>query len=123
MRIENFKTSKTGASYLSTIKKRTGLSEYHPICRYAFCYSLCDSTPPREQKFDSQGAYLEWDTFGQEYAEILFGLLLTRCKRDRVNLDYDSIRQEFLKHLHRGLGALASKAELKDFGIMGLPTK
>ena len=123
MRIENFKTSKLGATHLLTIKKRTGFSEYHPICRYAFCYSLGDLTPPREQEFDSQGVFLEWSTFGQEFSELLYGFLLTRCKHDGVSLHADSIRHEFLKHLHRGLGAFASKSSnILDEGIMGLPS-
>ena len=123
MSIKSFKTSSKAKSNLGDLKSRLGFKEYHPICRWAFCLSLADPTRPKLERFDEGGAELDWETFGQEAAEIYTALLRKRCIQDDVELTDANLLQQFKLHLHRGIRTLMDEVRRpakSDGGSQGL---
>lgn len=123
MSIKSFKTSNIAKINLGDLKARMGFREYHPICRWAFCLSLADPTRPKLERFDEGGAELDWETFGQEAAEVYMALLRKRCIQDGVELTDSNLLQQFKLHLHRGIRTLMDEVRRparSDGGSQGL---
>ena len=122
MAIETVRVNKQGRDQLVTLKRRTGIKNWNILCRWGFCVSLAEPTPPSKQL--SSGEYMvemTWKTFGGEYSEIYMGLLKERCRKDGFKLTDEVISDQFKLHLHRGIGYLAGSPDVKD--IVGLVKK
>jgi DNA sulfur modification protein DndE len=51
---------------------------------------------------------MTWKVFGGAHADIYWSLLELRAYEDGIPLDDASLEREFNRHLHRGIGLLAS---------------
>jgi DNA sulfur modification protein DndE len=71
MAIETVRVSKHGRDQLIRLKSRTGIETWNILCRWAFCLSLSDKSPVREEHIVSDNAIeMTWRTFTGEFEEI-----------------------------------------------------
>ena len=113
--LDTVRISQKGKDQLATLKRRTGIPTWNILSRWAFTLSLSDPSPPRVHI--PSGTYpieMTWRTFGGEYEEIYYGLLVQRCIEDGIELTPENIAKQFRLHLHRGLSALAGDRSMKD---------
>ena len=114
--ISRIRLSQKAKDQLSTLKRRTGLSQWNILCRWAFCLSLSEASKPQEIeiKMDSN-VEMAWDTFtGSDYEDLYLGLLKARCVRDEIDIDQTTLNRQFALHLHRGIGYLVSQKNIKS---------
>jgi DNA sulfur modification protein DndE len=120
MAIRNIHISQREKDYLIKLKRITGLENWNQICRWAFCVSLAEPTPPSTVKISSDSSTeMTWETFGGPYHEIYTALLKHRCQKDGLTPEFDNtLSQQFRLHLHRGLSYLASERELSNIATL-----
>ena len=114
--ISRIRLSQKAKDQLSTLKRRTGIGQWNILCRWAFCLSLSEASPPKEIdiKLDSN-IDIAWDTFtGSDYEDLYLALLKTRCIRDQIDIDQTTLNRQFILHLHRGIGYLVSQKNIKS---------
>jgi DNA sulfur modification protein DndE len=105
--IETVKVSEKAKVQLITLKRRTGIQNWNVICRWAFCMSLAEkSPPPNEDVVADSSVEMTWKTFTGGKEDLYTGLLLLRAKRDGIQFDVAKINNYFKLHLHRGISYL-----------------
>jgi len=115
MAIETVRISPRGREQLITLKRRTGITTWNVLCRWALCASLSDPTPPRSTG-DSAGDAIEmtWKTFAGDFSEIYLGLLKERCMMDGIEANSTQLSTQNRLHVHRGIAALYGSREIKS---------
>jgi DNA sulfur modification protein DndE len=115
--IRQVKLSNQAKEQLIRLKARTGISQWNILCRWAFCLSLQQPSPPTpiEIAVDSN-VEMEWQVFGGEAHELYLAALRERCVVDRLALSDDVLARQFRLHLHRGIGYLATPHLVKSVG-------
>lgn len=122
MYVEHIRLSGTARDQLVTLKRRTGITQWNVLCRWAFCRSLAEPAPPPLAKltFDSK-VEMTWRVFAGEQGEELWALLRYRCHLDGLPLDDETLAQQFRLHLHRGIGYLVGDPRVTDIaGLVSL---
>lgn len=115
MALEHIRLSQTARDQLITLKRRTGVEHWNVLCRWAFCRSLAEPAPPPTIKLTLDSSVeMTWRVFAGDYGDILWGLLRFRCNKDGINLDNESLNQQFRLHLHRGIGYLVGDPRVSD---------
>ena len=115
--IEHIKLSEDAREQLIKLKRRTGTRQWNTLCRWAFCVSLAESSPPVTVNIPSDSSVeMSWRTFGGEHDEIYLALLRHRCRADGLQVDDDVLRSQFRLHLHRGISYLAGERSIKSIG-------
>lgn len=110
MSIETVRISEKAKRQLINVKQKTGIEHWNVLCRWAFCLSLADETPPSPSKIPlNSNVEMTWRTFGGEHHEIYLALLKHRCNKDGYRDDEESIKWQFKLHLHRGIGMLQTQ--------------
>ena len=111
--IKTVRISQTGEEQLNKLKRVTKIDNWNILCRWALCRSLGEPSIPSPViiKTDSK-IEMSWDTFGVEIANALLIALKQRCYQDGLDLDRDTLRKQFILHLHRGLSYLAGDDHL-----------
>ncbi|BBX63203.1 hypothetical protein MSAS_23770 [Mycobacterium saskatchewanense] len=119
MGIEHIRLTTTGRDQLVTLKRRTGITQWNVLCRWALCRSLAEAAPPPSAKlvFDSN-VEMTWRVFAGEYGDELFALVRYRCHVDGLSTDEDTVGQQLRLHLHRGIGYLVGDPRVTN--IAGL---
>lgn len=122
MAIETIRISKRGRDHLVKLKRLTRIPNWNIICRWAFCSSIADPTPPRHQRIPADSPVeMTWRTFGGEYAALYLALLKERCKQDGIELTESAMATQFRLHLHRGIAHLAGDVNIRN--VRGLIAK
>jgi len=115
MALEHIRLSQTARDQLVTLKRRTGVEHWNVLCRWAFCRSLAEPAPPPTIKLTLDSSVeMTWRVFAGDYGDILWGLLRFRCNKDGIDLDDESLNQQFRLHLHRGIGYLVGDPRVSD---------
>ncbi len=115
MSIQAVRISKDGRSSLLTLKRRTGIPTWNILCRWAFCVSLSEATPPGKQRVTKNSPIeMTWHTFAGEYADIYMSLLKERCHKDNLKLTEKVLAEQLRLHIHRGIGYLAGDPNIKS---------
>ena len=115
MIIDNIKLSQQAKDQLIRIKRNTGIEQWNVLCRWAFCISLKEPTPPSFSKIPSDSnVEMTWKVFGGEYQEIYSVLLKERCIQDGLGCDQDTLSNQFKLHLHRGISYLFARKNFKN---------
>jgi len=118
MPLENIRLSQSGRDQLLKLKRNTGIANWNVLCRWAYCLSLAEPTPPRRHKLTTDSSVeMTWRTFGGEFDDVFRGLARDRSFRE-VMADQVNDGELFRLHLHRGIGYLAGDRRIKD--IAGL---
>lgn len=115
MSLDHIRLTKTARDQLVTLKRRTGITQWNVLCRWAFCRSLAEPTPPPKTKLVLDSSVeMTWRVFGGSHANEFWALLRLRCHQDDLPLDDDMLAQQFRLHLHRGIGYLVGDPRATD---------
>lgn len=115
MTIENIRLSQTARDQLVTLKRRTGITNWNTLCRWALCRSLAEPAPPPSVQLTlDSNVEMSWRVFAGEHGEIYWGLVRYRCHRDGLPLDDETLAAQFRLHLHRGIGYLVGDPRVTD---------
>src|SRR5271156_6668623 len=115
MSIKQIKVSAQAREQLIRLKTKTGISQWNILCRWAFCLSLKQLSPPTpiEVPADSN-VEMSWQVFGGDAHEIYLALLKERCERDGLVTSDDVLARQLRLHLHRGIGYLAAPQTIRS---------
>jgi DNA sulfur modification protein DndE len=117
MAIENIKLSQQAKEQLIKLKRVTGIKNWNTLCRWGFCTSLAEPTPPTVMKIPADSSVeMTWKVFGGDDAEIYLALLKARCLRDGLDTSEETLAVQFRLHLHRGIGYLFADKKMRDIG-------
>lgn len=112
--IERIKISQTAKEQLIKLKRITKIDQWNILCRWALCRSLAEPTPPSPIpiKLDSN-VEIAWQVFAGEMADALILSLKQRCYHDGLSTEKETLSQQLILHLHRGIAYLAGDPNLK----------
>jgi DNA sulfur modification protein DndE len=114
MTIKQIRLSSQAKDQLIRLKTRTGISQWNILCRWAFCLSLAEPTPPTPIEIPADSnVEMSWPVFGGEYHELYMALLKERCVHDGLATDPDTLNRQFRLHLHRGISYLATPNRIR----------
>lgn len=115
MSLETVRLSQSAKDQLSRLKRTTGIKHWNVLCRWALATSLNDESPPliREVITDSN-VEMTWKTFSGQYADVYLAVLKLRCIQDRNEPTEENIGRTLTVHIHRGIGYLAGRRDLKS---------
>jgi len=109
MSIKQFRLSAQAREQLIRLKTRTGITQWNILCRWAFCLSLRQATPPTPLDIPSDSnVEMTWQVVGGEAHEVYLALLKERCVRDGLAISDEVLLKQFRLHLHRGISHLAT---------------
>jgi DNA sulfur modification protein DndE len=113
--IKQIKLSNQAKEQLIRLKTRTGIQQWNILCRWAFCLSLKEPTPPTPIDIPADSnVEMSWHVFGGEHNELYMGLLKHRCVQDGLAVDAEILNRQLRLHLHRGIGYLATPNRVKS---------
>jgi DNA sulfur modification protein DndE len=115
MSIKQFRLSAQARERLIRLKTRTGITQWNILCRWAFCLSLRQPTPPTPVEVPSNSnVEMTWQVFGGDAQELYLALLKERCERDGMGVSEEVLLREFRLHLHRGISYLATPHAIRS---------
>lgn len=123
--IETVRLSQGARDQLVTLKRRTGITQWNVLCRWAILRSLSEPAPPPSVVLvlDSN-VEMAWRTFAGDMGDVLWSLLRFRVHRDGLPLDEHTLLTQFRLHLHRGIGYLVGDPRVSDVaGLAALGTE
>lgn len=110
--MERIKLTSSARTQLATIKRRTGIEHNNAICRHALCMSLANPSLPPDENYNFLGGLeIDWRTLTGGKEALYYNLLVVRLITDKIEVNDESIRQTFIKHVHRGLSYLVSRRD------------
>jgi DNA sulfur modification protein DndE len=113
--IETIRVSQKGKDQLTKLARHTKIQHRNVLCRWAFLTSLAESSvPPATQIPSDSNLEISWKVFGGKYADIYLALLQQRCKQDGLEMSPDVVATQFRLHLHRGLGYLVGRQDMRS---------
>jgi len=113
--IKQIRLSSQAKEQLIRLKSRTGIPQWNILCRWAFCLSLAEPTPPTPIEIPADSnVEMSWHVFGGEYHELYSALLKERCTRDGLETDSETLNRQFRLHLHRGISYLATPNKVRN---------
>lgn len=112
---DSIRLSQPAKDQLVKLKRTTKIKNWNVLCRWALALSLQDTSPPlvREITTDSN-VEMSWKVFAGSYGDIYLALLKQRCVMDGGDLTDDAIANTLVIHLHRGIGYLAGRRDLRN---------
>jgi len=117
MNIKQIRVSSQAKDQLIRLKTKTGIQQWNVLCRWAFCLSLRQLTPPSPTDVPADSnVEMSWQVFGGETQELYLAMLKERCRRDGLGASDDVLATQFRLHLHRGIGYLASPQTIRSVG-------
>jgi DNA sulfur modification protein DndE len=120
--IESIRLSEKARLQLITMKRRTGITNWNTLCRWAFCLSVQEkSIPPDETIPADSSVEMSWRTFAGQADQVYLGILLVRAEQDGISLEKQALAHYFRLHLHRGISYLTGIHGADDLqGLLGL---
>jgi len=117
MSVKQIRLSSHARDQLIRLKTRTGISQWNILCRWAFCLSLSEPTPPTPIEIPADSnVEMSWAVFGGEWHELYLALLKERCVRDGLGTSPETLNRQLRLHLHRGIGYLATPNKIRSIG-------
>ncbi len=115
MSVKQIRLSAQGKEQLIRLKAKTGINQWNILCRWAFCLSLREPTPPSpiDVPADSN-VEMTWFVFAGEHHELYLALLKERLVRDGIEPSDKELNRQFRLHLHRGIGYLATPNTIRS---------
>jgi DNA sulfur modification protein DndE len=108
--LDTVRISEKAKRQLIAIKQKTGIEHWNVLCRWAFCLSLADKTPPSPTTIPlDSNVEITWRTFAGECHDIYLALLKERVHIDAKSINPENLGHQFKLHLHRGIGRLSSQ--------------
>ncbi|MHA7630826.1 DNA sulfur modification protein DndE [Corallococcus sp. M7] len=115
MFLEHITLSQEAKEHLIKLKRTTGIMNWNVLCRWAFCTSLAEPTPPAAMRIPADSSVeMTWKTFGGTHAEVYEALLQIRCMKEGLELSDEVLAEQFRLHLHRGINYLFAAKEIRE---------
>jgi len=115
MPLEHIRLSQSARDQLITLKRRTNIAHWNVLCRWALCRSLAEPTaPPAARLVLDSNVEMTWRVFAGNHGDELWALMRYRCHQDGLELDEETLAQQFRLHLHRGIGYLFGDPQVTD---------
>ena len=115
--VEIIRISEEAKANLLVLKRRTGITQWNILCRWAVCASFADDRPVVETpRGEASNVEITWATFGGQYADVYTALAYARCHQDRLGNDRDTVAEQFRLHLERGLLKLRGRDDTRSLG-------
>jgi DNA sulfur modification protein DndE len=112
--VERVRISQAAKDQLIKLKRVTRIDQWNILCRWAFCRSLAEPTPPSPIAIPvDSNVEMTWQVFGGAIADLLIIAFRQRCHDDGLSPDQETFATQFRLHLHRGIGYLAADPDLK----------
>jgi DNA sulfur modification protein DndE len=112
--IDHIRLSQQAKDQLIKLKRVTGIEHWNVLCRWAFCVSLAErSVPPASRIPADSNVEMSWRVFGGRYSDIYLALIKERCLRDELEIDPETLAQQFRLHLHRGISYISGNKSLR----------
>ena len=109
MAIDTVRLVETDRDLLNRLKRSSGIKNWNILCRWAFCMSLRE---PGRTSVDPSGnlsnVEMSWKVFAGPQADVYWAMLQQRVHEDGIDPTPENLEKEFNRHLHRGIGNLAS---------------
>jgi DNA sulfur modification protein DndE len=119
--IETIRLSEKARMQLIVLKRRTGITQWNVLCRWAFCLSLAEgSRPPDEEIPADSSVEMSWRTFAGVHEDVYRAVLFHRASCDGVAIVGGALQHYFRLHLHRGVSYLISRDLDSIAGLIGL---
>jgi DNA sulfur modification protein DndE len=119
--IETIRLSDKARTQLISLKRRTGITQWNVLCRWAFCLSLAEgSKPPNEEIPSDSSIEMSWRTFTGGHEDVYRAVLLQRARRDDVPADPGAMQHYFRLHVHRGISYLITRDLDSIAALVGL---
>src|SRR5947209_11744584 len=99
MSIKQIHLSSQAKDQLIRLKTKTGITQWNILCRWAFCLSLKQPTPPMpiEVPADSN-VEMTWQVFAGEADELYLARLKERCVRDGFGTTDEVLTRQLRLH-------------------------
>ena len=121
MKLNRIYVSDDSRHKLSILKGRTGLLP-NVLSRLGLSLSLTEPGEPNPEDYPTDGSEFNRYTLMGEWDSLIVALLKERCASDGLDLDDDSLADQFRAHLNRGVGLLYGRVKgLRD--LVGLLPK
>lgn len=116
MAIKQIRLASQAKDQLVCLKSRAEIPQWNILCRWAFCVSIAEETPPTPVDIPADSnVEMTWHVFGGEYHELYFALLRERCILDGIDIHDDAaVNRQFRLHLHRGIGYMATPNRIRS---------
>src|SRR5437764_4405789 len=115
MSIKQFRLSSQARDQLIRLKTKTGIGQWNILCRWAFCLSLRQPTPPTPVEIPADSnVEMSWQVFGGEAHELYLALLKERCTQDGLGTSEEVLARQLRLHLHRGISYLAAPQAIRS---------
>jgi DNA sulfur modification protein DndE len=112
--VDRVRISQSAKDQLIKLKRVTKIDQWNILCRWAFCRSLAEPTPPSPVAIPSDSnVEMSWQVFGGTVSDLLIIALKQRCRNDELNVNSESLATQFRLHLHRGIGYLSANSRLQ----------
>ncbi len=104
MIVKQIRLSNQSKDKLSRLKGRTGIKNWNVLCRWAFCFSLSESTIPTDRPINSDSnVEMSWYTFAGEYSELYDAIMIEWCREKEIETNEENLAKYFKLHLERGI--------------------
>lgn len=115
MIVKQIRLSNQAKDKLSRLKGKTGIRNWNVLCRWAFCYSLNESSVPTDVPIDSDSNLeMSWYTFAGEYSELYEALMIEWCREKEIETSEMNLAKYFKLHLERGIQYLSGTNFIKS---------
>ncbi len=107
--VDLIRRSQSAKDQLIKLKRITKIDQWNILCRWAFCLSLAEPTPPSPVAIPADSnVEMTWQVFGGAIADLLIIALKQRCDNDGLFINQETLATQFRLHLHRGIGDVLS---------------
>ena len=121
--VDRVRVSQAAKDQLIKLKRVTKIDQWNILCRWAFCRSLAEPTPPSPVAIPADSnVEMTWQVFGGAIGDMLIVALKQRCHNDNLTLDHEEFATQFRLHLHRGIGYLAADSDIKKIEDLAATT-
>jgi DNA sulfur modification protein DndE len=113
--LDRVRISQAAKDQLIKLKRVTKIDQWNILCRWAFCRSLAEPTPPSPVAIPADSnVEMTWPVFGGEIGDFMIVALRQRCHNDKLLINRETLATQFRLHLHRGVGYLAADLSVKS---------
>lgn len=117
--IEVIRLSQKAKDQLVWLKRQTGIMQWNVLCRWGLCVSLADTTPIGDYD-DSADSNIEmrWEVFAGEYKDVYMGLIVERCRLEKVACTGRNTTRFVRQHIHRGVARIMTDEKIMSISSL-----
>jgi DNA sulfur modification protein DndE len=114
MVIDNIRLGQQSRDQLIRLKRITAIEHWNVLCRWAFCLSIMDDSPPPRSKSSGDSAIeMTWKTFAGEYADMYLAMLTQRAHDESKPISREVLSELVRQHVVRGISSLTARRQMQ----------